>query len=467
MCFFRVLYSGYSGLLQKPITFDFITGDLMKQILIALTLLYFSLALLSCKKDNPVIPPIEPPVLKDTVTVSVEGVTHRSVELRVQSTVNNDQLTIEIYRTLSSKDTLLSSYPITRTDTTIIDDDNGEGLLLDTEYKYYAVTRDSTGEIKDTSNTVSARTLAPTSHDYTWRETTIGDFGSVLYDVWGTDENNVYAVGIININGDSYGVIHFDGAEWYPIEDTVGGTAIFGFKDDDIWVAGGGVYYFNGNNWRRIDAKSINNQLIPLDTVLFYNAPYTSLWGTSSNDMYLGSTWGKIVHWDGNKAEVIGDLGTWITDINGTNEENIWVTAVKSSELKDIILHFDGIVWNQVNLPTSFSYLRSVLPFNKQEVLVGGNGMFYRQTNSEWSILPYINRGSIQKIRGNSSTDLLAVGGYGTVTHYNGIDLHFYDELFTPSGGINYGVYTTGNKVFIVGIDESNTKAQIIIGERN
>ena len=222
MCFFRVLYSGYSGLLQKPITFDFITGDLMKQILIALTLLYFSLALLSCKKDNPVIPPIEPPVLKDTVTVSVEGVTHRSVELRVQSTVNNDQLTIEIYRTLSSKDTLLSSYPITRTDTTIIDDDNGEGLLLDTEYKYYAVTRDSTGEIKDTSNTVTARTLAPTSHNYTWRETTIGDFGSVLYDVWGTDENNVYAVGIININGDSYGVIHFDGAEWYPIEAQLG-----------------------------------------------------------------------------------------------------------------------------------------------------------------------------------------------------------------------------------------------------
>ncbi len=70
--------------------------------------------------------------------------------------------------------------------------------------------------------------------------------------------------------------------------------------------------------------------------------------------------------------------------------------------------------------------------------------MFYRQSTGEWTILPYVNRGSIQKIRGNSSTDLLAVGGYGTVTHYNGIDLHFYDELYTPSGGINYGVYTTG-----------------------
>ncbi len=119
-------------------------------------------------------------MVKDTVTISVEGVTHRSVELRVQSTTNNDQLTIEIYRTLNNKDTLVSAYPITRTDTTIIDDNNGEGLQLNTEYTYYAVTVDTAGEIKDTSNIVTARTLAPTSHVYTWQEYTIGDFGSTL-----------------------------------------------------------------------------------------------------------------------------------------------------------------------------------------------------------------------------------------------------------------------------------------------
>ncbi len=81
----------------------------------ALAILLLSLiSITSCKKDNPVIPPVEPPpVVKDTVTVSVEGVTHRSVELRVQSTMNNDKLTIEIYRTLNNKDTLVSSYPIT------------------------------------------------------------------------------------------------------------------------------------------------------------------------------------------------------------------------------------------------------------------------------------------------------------------------------------------------------------------
>ncbi len=211
--------------------------------------------------------------------------------------------------------------------------------------------------------------------------------------------------------------------------------------------------------------KMVTSQFL---TLYYSITPHTPPSGEPAAVTFIfGNQVGKIVHWDGNKAEVIDDLGTWITDINGTNADNIWVTAVKSSELKDIIVHFDGIVWAQVQLPTGFSYLRSVLPFNQQEVVVGGNGMFYRQSTGEWIILPYINRGSIQKVRGNSSTDLLAVGGYGTVTHYNGIDLHFYDELYTPSGGINYGVYTTGNKAFIVGIDESNTKAQIIIGERH
>ncbi len=449
---------GIRDYFKNPLLLIFITGDLMKQILLALTLLYFSLALLSCKKDNLVIPPVEPPpVVKDTVTISVEGVTHRSIELRVQSTVNDSSLKIRLFRTLNSADTLEAEYPILVEDTTIIDDNNGEGLQLNTEYTYYAVTVDTRGDIKDTGSTVTARTLAPTSHNYIWQEYTIGDFGSALYDVWGTDENNVYACGSIILNGNPYGVIKWDGSEWRPFKENAGFSAIYGFSNTDIWIVGGSVViHYDGSEWNEVNESN-----------LIANTPYTSIWGTSSSNEYFGSTRGKIIHWDGNKAEVINDLGTWITDINGTKAENIWVTAVKSSELKDIIVHFDGIVWAQVQLPTGFSYLRSVLPFNQQEVVVGGNGMFYRQSTGEWIILPYINRGSIQKVRGNSSTDLLAVGGYGTVTHYNGIDLHFYDELYTPSGGINYGVYTAANKAFIVGIDESNTKAQIIIGERN
>ena len=174
----------------------------MKRYLFILALgLTITVMISSCKKDNPVVPPVEPPaVLKDTVTLSVTGVTHRSVEVNVKCTMNNEKLIILLYRRLNNTDTLAAEYPVEAADTTITDDNNGEGLQVDTEYKYYAVLRDTTGEIKDTSNTVSARTLPVTSHNYTWQEYTIGEFGSALYDVWGTDENNVWAVGSIYIN---------------------------------------------------------------------------------------------------------------------------------------------------------------------------------------------------------------------------------------------------------------------------
>ncbi len=85
----------------------------------------------SCKKDNPVIPPIEPPpVVKDTVTISVEGTTHRSIELNIQSTINDSSLRIKLFRIFNSAETLIAEYSILVTDTTTIDDNNGNGLQL-------------------------------------------------------------------------------------------------------------------------------------------------------------------------------------------------------------------------------------------------------------------------------------------------------------------------------------------------
>ena len=109
-----------------------------------LTLIIFlSLLIASCKKNNPVEPP-PPSAQKDTITISITGVTFRSVELRVETSTNVLNSTIELYRTGDNTDTLVAVYPITVTDTTIIDDRNGNGLTFNTEYSYYAVSRDST-----------------------------------------------------------------------------------------------------------------------------------------------------------------------------------------------------------------------------------------------------------------------------------------------------------------------------------
>lgn len=223
-----------------------------------------------CKEDPPIVPPVIPPVLKDSIAVSITGTAHRSIEFNVKTTKNNPNSVIEVYRQQSSANTLIAEYPIAITDTTITDDNNGNDLIIDTEYSYYAVRKDSAGERKDTSNIAVTKTLAATSFNYTWQEFSLGsgENPNVLYGVWGTNENNVYAVGGVTINDTVYGIIHWDGIEWKPVKYFGGGYAICGFSDSDIWVVGGGVFHFNGTSWE---------QYTFIDPVILANISYTSV----------------------------------------------------------------------------------------------------------------------------------------------------------------------------------------------
>jgi len=415
----------------------------------------------SCKKDNPVIPPVEPPpVVKDTITLSAEGTTHRSIELKVQSTTNDSSLKIKLFRVFNSAETMISEYPILAKDTAIIDDDNGNGLQLNTEYSYYAVTVDTSGEVKDTSNQITAGTLAATSHNYTWQEYDIGNWQSVLYDVWGTDENNVYAVGFVAINDTAFSIWHWDGTEWNPVLTKAGGTAIYGFSATDIWTLGGSIFHYDGVTWEEILFKN---------RVLVDNIPYTTLWGTSSNDMYFGNTRGKIIHWDGTKAEIIYDTGGYyITDIYGTGPDNIWVCGGRTSGNWDnLLLHYDGYTWIEDNsLPIPILQAGSILSFNPRENYIVGNRILQGYTD-HWTQIPGGLSYGAGCVRGDNSNNIFASGAFGFIIHFNGIDWHIYTELSTPSGGVLHGIFPIGNKVFAVGYNEDHSAAKIIIGTKN
>ena len=265
----------------------------IKNLLLLLFVIYSG-----CKEDPPVVPPIVPPVLKDSISVTITGTAHRSIEVKITTTAKNLNSVIEVYRQQSTTDTLIAEYPITITDTTITDDNNGNDLQIDTEYSYYAVRKDSLGERKDTSNNAVTKTLAATSFNYTWQEFSLGsgDNSNRLYDVWGTDENNVYAVGGVTINDTVYGILHWNGNQWNPVKKNGGFQAIIGFSATDIWAVGSGVWHFNGSVWEEYTHR---------DPIIQDNRGFTSVWGTSSNDLYFGSSGGTIVHWNGSKAQVV------------------------------------------------------------------------------------------------------------------------------------------------------------------
>ena len=439
---------------------------MIKSYSIAFFFIFFLLLIFvshSCKEDSPVIPP-PPLVLKDTITIAVTDVTHRSASLNVQCTMNNVQSLVRLYRLFNSSETLVSEFPITAQDTTIIDDNNGTGLQLNTNYFYYAVRIDTTGERKDTSNIVETATLDTTSHNYTWQEYVIGEWQSALYDVWGTDENNVYAVGIIRMNGQNYSVLHYDGVEWSPIEDTVGGSSIFGVSSTDIWVVGGGVYHLENGEWTRKDAKSVNNQLIPLDAVLFNNSPYTSVWGTSSSNLYLGNEWGKIIHWDGSKASVVSSSeGETIKNIDGISSDFIIGVGTDLTP-PGITVYYNGLSWsNYPNVDNTYS-LNSVAIINQKNICFGGDGIFQTKRGGFSKI---VSTGYyVRDIEYNKATgEIVAAGDFDGVHIYNGMRWKSFKEEITNSSTSYFGIFTVNNKVFCVG--RNNSQAVIVIGTRN
>ncbi|WKZ69097.1 MAG: hypothetical protein QY331_14140 [Melioribacteraceae bacterium] len=432
----------------------------MNKLILLLTFL-----ILACKEDPPVAPPDPPPpptVINDTLEVSIIDVTHISIVVNVTSTKNNTKSFVELYRTENSTGYLVAEYPITITDTTIVDDNSGNDLQLNTEYSYYAVRRDTSGARKDTSSIAYAATLEATAFNYTWEEYSIGEWNSVLYDVWGSDENNVYAVGGVRVNDTSYGVIHWDGTEWSIFSQFGGGVAIHGFSANDIWSAGGAVYNFDGNEWNRVDGFTSGNQSFPLDQVLFDNRPYSSIWGTNSSNLYFGNIRGDVVHWDGAKATLVYSDNSEVNvkDLDGYSDD--FIIGVGTGLVPPVLaIEFDGNEWSALSIQQIYS-ANTVSIITPNHVYFGGGGIF--QLKSDLYSQAYSTNYYVWRIDYNHQNGVTAaVGAFDAVYLNNGIEWMDYSGQITSDKTTYTWIFMINNTIFCVG--STLNEAKIIVGK--
>lgn len=434
---------------------------LFNYILFLLFLLLLCTA--SCNTTEPPDPPPPPPpVLKDTITITIEEVMHRSIVLNITTTANYPNSYVELYRTFANSDTLIAEYPITVTDTTILDDNKGQDLQINTEYSYYAVRRDSLGEKKDTSSIVTAKTLNATEFNYTWQEFAIGEWNSVLYDVWGTDENNVYAVGGVMFNDSAYGVIKWNGVGWMR-EKSIGGLrAIHGFSATDIWTVGGGVYHYDGVEWSKIDSYSSGGQGFPLDTILFNNLPYTSVWGTSSSNMYFGNGRGKIVHWDGSKATVVYsyESNVQVNDLDGVASNFIIGVGIGFTPPL-LAVYYNGISWNKLPIENDPSLL-SVAIVSRNHIYFAGSGVYEMKGNN--FSRTFTSGYFMYDIEYNRQNGVIVASGpFDGVYINNGIEWRDYRGQISTDNTAYSGIFLINNTIFCVG--STINEAKIIIGK--
>ncbi len=149
--------------------------------------------------------------------------------------------------------------------------------------------------------------IQPGRRDYVWTVDTIPVVNSVMRDMYASSPTNVWICGDVDNRKES--VIHYDGANFEP----------------------SGVYILNP----------------------------TCIWGSSPNDIWLGTAVSELWHYNGSswsKFKTLTQAGyndVIIQSLCGNSVNDIYASGMANGidDYKGIILHYNGIDWDFISIP--------------------------------------------------------------------------------------------------------------------
>lgn len=158
-----------------------------------------------------------------------------------------------------------------------------------------------------------------------------------------------------------HGVDRFDGSGGRKILDGVGELfGIWGSAPSDLYVAGDGRFlHFDGRRWTEIPTG--------LSTELYADRLET-VWGTATDDVYVGGYHGRILHWDGARLEeTVLDPDENVHAIHGSGPGDVFAVGTNGR-----IWHYDGSSWSRMESDTRVK-LSGVSAISPREVYVTGD----------------------------------------------------------------------------------------------
>lgn len=197
------------------------------------------------------------------------------------------------------------------------------------------------------------------------------------------------------------------------------------------------------------------------------------IWGTSSNDLYIVGNGGNIAHYqNGSWKKIESGIDLEFLDIYGitdtkTNILQILAVCTRNYPLGKAIFKIDVNTAIQISSTPIQWELFSCWFVSNRHYYVVGSGIYEKRSLSDsvWRNEPLdITHYGTSKIRGNGINDVIVVGAFGEILHYNGFSWKsFLPELDTFNG--SYGsVDIKGNLVAITGFE--SVKAKITVGKR-
>lgn len=297
---------------------------------------------------------------------------------------------------------------------------------------------------------VTVATMDTTSHEFSIESFYYGEKGTnTFYDVKIIDENNIWAVGEIYLEDtytydslgnwiEPYHAAHWDGQKW-KLEriptNACGGVdyppirAIFSTSANNI------VFAHIDASITTYDGSSFENDCSFIQQI---DGSINKIWVTPSGEIYTVGGDGLIAYFNGqswkklesNTASPIKDI--WGAYDNTKNEYVILCTAsTPGGENKLLQIHQNDFVteidWSSLNRK-----LHSVWFLDTTNIFLCGGGVYARnrlEKYTKFTALPSITTNSI---RGQDINDVVVVGDFGVLAHYNGKnwkEFTYFDEV--------------------------------------
>lgn len=312
-------------------------------------------------------------------------------------------------------------------------------------------------------------TPKPGKRDYTWTIDTLaypGSFQTLMRNIWASSPTNVHVVGHNDQPGPGT-MFRYDGTSWkttrFHIADggTVSGpvslSAIYGFGPNDIYAVGQRIYdnptpppnfldssliiHFDGVKWSemKIDKKNRLN----------------CIWGGSSTSILAGGGYGTLYYYNGSMwAKKNFDSSESIVNISGLSNTEYYASTVVeyADSLRCNLLKFSGTNWNKIdsftviftNMVWKFGHSLYQTPTG---ILYSSGYGVYKKDGNSWQMLFY-NEYPLH-LGGSSDQNIFAVGDFGRIYHWNGVD---WKRLVEIELNIQFtSVWTNNVETFIVG----------------
>lgn len=413
---------------------------------------------LSCKKDNPIVPPTQPGHTAITFTCTFTSTRWCRLEW------SNDSAAASHHYMLirDNRDTLYNDSMMVGVATKILQD---TVLKPGTNYSYW-IYRIVDGKHWD-SATVNVRTLDTTKTNYTWEMTRLGKSGSTLKSIWGTSSHSFWICGWIDSGSKYSDIVHY--VDGIPQSFLFGGgngewENCYGLSDSSVYFAGlASIAHYDGNKfvlWALVDTIGLPGQP--------GGGQFLAIWVTPDDkEIFAVGSSGLIIHRKPDRSWEVQQSGTTLplVSIAGFASNDLYATG--AGPTTGVLIHYDGTSWKTVikgdpNPPDS-TYLLG--PFNcvsgssgDSLVLVGQE--IYHRFGDHWQIRHPKTQWELTSMEGVEATkwnSTIVTGDFGEILNWNGEKWTMITDFLNYGGDLSLNrALTVDGELFIVGGDRNS-----------